>query len=93
MLLDGGGEKGGEGVGDGGKKYLWLPGPILMGRGDGGVGGDDDGETFLSFNCSSNSPIIIKSKKNELKCPVSFSFSFDFFKIGVVVISREFYLI
>lgn len=29
--LEGGGEEGGEGVGDGENKYLWLPGPILMG--------------------------------------------------------------
>lgn len=37
---DGGGEKGGEGVGDGENKYLWLPGPRLMER------VDEDGETF-----------------------------------------------
>lgn len=37
---DGGGEKGGEGVGDGKNKYLWLPGPRLMER------VDEDGETF-----------------------------------------------
>jgi hypothetical protein len=37
-------EKGGEGDGDEEKTYFWLPGPTLMGRGEGGVGGDDDGE-------------------------------------------------
>lgn len=38
------GEKGGEGDGDEEKMYFWLPGPTLMGSGEGGVGGDDDGE-------------------------------------------------
>lgn len=44
VWLEGGGEKGGEGDGDEEKKYLWWLGPTLTGRGDGGVGGDDDGD-------------------------------------------------
>lgn len=45
VWLEGGSEKGGDGEGDGENEYFWLPGPVLMGRGDGGVGGDEDGET------------------------------------------------
>uniref|UniRef100_A0A6N2M054 Uncharacterized protein n=1 Tax=Salix viminalis TaxID=40686 RepID=A0A6N2M054_SALVM len=37
------GEKGGEGEGEQEKLYFRFPGPTLMGRGDGGVGGEDDG--------------------------------------------------
>lgn len=44
VWLEGSGEKGGEGDGDKEKLYFWLPGPTLMGRGEGGVGGDDVGE-------------------------------------------------
>lgn len=47
--LEEGGEKGGEGDGDSENEYFWLPGPTLMGRGDGGVGGDDDGEMYPLF--------------------------------------------
>lgn len=43
MWLEGGGEKGGDGDGDGENRYFWLPGPTLMGSGEGGVGGDDVG--------------------------------------------------
>jgi len=43
--LERGGEKGGEGEGEQEKLYLWFPAPMLMGRGDGGVGGEDDGES------------------------------------------------
>lgn len=49
MWLEGGGENGGEGDGDGEKLYFWLPGPTLMGRGEGGVGGDDVGEGLPSL--------------------------------------------
>lgn len=38
------GEKGGDCDGDDEKKYFWWPGPTLTGRGDGGVGGEDEGE-------------------------------------------------
>lgn len=44
VWLEGWGEKGGEGDGEEEKMYFWLPGPTLMGRGEGGVGGEDDGE-------------------------------------------------
>ncbi|KAK4773504.1 hypothetical protein SAY87_028523 [Trapa incisa] len=44
VWLEGGPEKGGDGVGDAGKWYLSLPGPTLIGRGEGGVGGDEDGD-------------------------------------------------
>lgn len=49
MWLEGAGENGGEGDGDGEKLYFWLPGPTLMGRGEGGVGGDDVGEGLPSL--------------------------------------------
>ena len=39
------GEKGGEGVDEAEKEYLRLPGPKLTGRGEGGVGGEDVGES------------------------------------------------
>lgn len=42
--LDGGGEKGGDGDGDEEKKYFRWPGPTLIGRGEGGVEGEDDGD-------------------------------------------------
>lgn len=57
MWLDGG-EKGGDGVGDAEKLYFWWPGPTLMGRGDGGVGGDDEGEAYPFFTISSNEIVI-----------------------------------
>lgn len=68
VRLEGGGEN----------KYLWLPGLILMGRGDGGVGGHDDGETFPSFNFSSYSSIKIKFRKmkKKNKMPIFFFFLF-----------------
>lgn len=49
VWLEGGGEKGGEGDGDEEKRYLWWFGPTLTGRGDGGVGGDDDGDAYPLF--------------------------------------------
>lgn len=45
MWLERGGEKGGEGEEEKEKLYFRFPGPTLMGRGDGGVGGEDDGVT------------------------------------------------
>ncbi|WOL16095.1 hypothetical protein Cni_G24877 [Canna indica] len=42
-------EKGGDGVGEGENGYLWLPGPTLIGSGDGGVGGEEDGEVILDL--------------------------------------------
>lgn len=48
------GEKGGDGDGDGVNGYLRLPGPTLTGRGDGGVGGDEEGETVLLDLIGSN---------------------------------------
>lgn len=42
-------EKGGEGVDDAEKEYLRLPGPKLMGSGEGGVGGDDVGDSHTEF--------------------------------------------
>lgn len=45
MWLERGGEKGGEGEEEQEKLYFRFPGPTLMGRGDGGVGGEDDGES------------------------------------------------
>lgn len=38
------GEKGGDCDGDDENKYCWQPGPVLTGRGDGGVGGEEEGE-------------------------------------------------
>lgn len=54
MWLEGAGEKGGEGEGDGENMYFWLPGPTLIGSGEGGVGGDDvgDGSDFFSPSSS-----------------------------------------
>lgn len=57
VRLDGG-ENGGDGVGDAEKEYLWWPGPTLMGRGDGGVGGEDEGETKPFLTISSNETVI-----------------------------------
>lgn len=70
---DRGGEKGGEGDGDDENVYFRLPGPTLIGRGDGGVGGDDEGETFPSFNSSSTCSI---KNKNVTKF-VNLLFYFD----------------
>lgn len=39
-----GGENGGDGEGEGVNGYLRLPGPTLIGRGDGGVGGEEEGD-------------------------------------------------
>lgn len=36
--------KGGDGDGEGENGYLRLPGPTLIGRGEGGVGGEVEGE-------------------------------------------------
>lgn len=46
---EGGGEKGGEADGDEEKTYFSLPGPTLMGSGEGGVGGDEDAEGYPFF--------------------------------------------
>ena len=43
MWLEREGEKGGEGEGEQEKLYFRFPGPTLTGRGDGGVGGEEDG--------------------------------------------------
>lgn len=65
VRLERGGEKGGEGEGDEEKQYFWPPGPTLTGRGDGGVGGDDDGDEYPSFislslpSSSSSSPFSL----------------------------------
>lgn len=42
-------EKGGDGVEDTEKEYVLLPGPKLMGSGEGGVGGDDVGDSLSKF--------------------------------------------
>lgn len=86
MWLDGG-EKGGDGVGDAEKLYFWWPGPTLMGRGDGGVGGDDEGEAYPFFTISSNEIVISLLSKtlflSEL-LPLFWKSSF-----GEKVLSRE----
>lgn len=43
--LEGSGENGGEGEEESEKEYLRRPGAKLTGRGEGGVGGDDVGES------------------------------------------------
>lgn len=53
------GENGGDCDGDEEKKYFWWPGPTLTGRGDGGVGGEEEGEA--------KSISITPSRKKNLK--------------------------
>lgn len=76
VRLEDGGENGGDGVGDGENMYLWFPGPVLIGRGEGGVGGVDDGEmepSLSSFTRPSSSSIYSFALSSS---PISSTFHF-----------------
>ena len=68
VRLDGG-ENGGDGVGEAEKEYLSWPGPRLTGRGDGGVGGEDEGEGYPFLSISSNEIVISLSTISESLFP------------------------